>query len=160
MLDEKSLESLLEKAVPVVLTLIGGGVGWFLKSRLEARRHAEEALRDQRGKTYVEILMPFARLFSDLSLRSQQAALKQITSPEYRRLAFQLVLVGSDEVVGAWNSMWNAVYVAEKGEGKSTDMLLAFGDVLLAIRRGLGNDTTGLKSREMLKWMIKDIDQV
>ncbi len=157
---DKDTTDLLAKIIPTLLTIVGGAIGWFLKSRLEAKRRAEDALRDQRGKTYVDILMPFAKLFSDLSPKSQQAALRQLTSADYRKLAFQLVLIGSDEVVNAWNEMWNKVYQAEKGTCKNTDVILAFGDVLLAIRRGLGNDTTRLSNKDILRWLIKDADSL
>lgn len=71
-----------------------------------------------------------------------------------------MVLVGSDEVVSSWNSMWSTIYAAERGEVQSTEILLEFGNVLLAIRRSLGNSSTSMSNRDLLKWLIKDIDTV
>lgn len=150
----------LNNLVPVVLTLIGGGAGWLLKSKLEAKRRVEESLQEEAAQVYLEILLPFATLFSDLSPKSQAATLKKIMSREYREKSFKLVLVGSDEVVSSWNSMWSVVYGNESGEGQSTDILIEFGNVLLAIRRSLGNGSTSMTNKDLLKWLIKDIDTV
>ena len=35
-----------------------------------------------------------------------------------------------------------------------------FGDLLLAIRKSVGNEATGLTNTEMLEWMITDIRSV
>ncbi|WP_413616367.1 hypothetical protein MRB56_08725 [Halomonas cupida] len=150
----------LSNLAPVLLTLIGGGVGWLLKSKLEAKRRIEESLQEQAAQIYLEILLPFATLFSDLSQKSQAETLKKIKSREYREKSFKLVLVGSDEVVSSWNSMWSTIYAAERGEVQSTEILLEFGNVLLAIRRSLGNSSTSMSNRDLLKWLIKDIDTV
>lgn len=150
----------LTVVLPGLVALTGGAIGWFLKSRIEAQRLAQEALRDQRAQLYMDILVPFAKLFSDLSPKNQQNVIKQIMSFEYRKLGFHLSLVGSDAVVSAWNLMWRRVYAIERGEGTATDILLGFGDVLLAARKGIGSTRTKLDSRDMLRWMIKDIDTI
>lgn len=67
----------LSNLAPVLLTLIGGGVGWLLKSKLEAKRRIEESLQEQAAQIYLEILLPFATLFSDLSQKSQAETLKK-----------------------------------------------------------------------------------
>ena len=150
----------LNGIAPTLIGLIGAGIGWFLKSKLEAKKQAEEALRDERAKIYIDILMPFAQLFTNLSQKSQQESLKQITSFEYRKKSFQLLLIGSDDVTKAWNSMWDTVYKAERGEIDNKNILLAFGEVLLAIRKGLGNTDTSMNNRDMLRWLVKDIDSI
>ena len=54
--------------------------------------------------------------------------------------------------------MWNVIYKTERGESESNNILIAFGNVLLSIRRSLGNTNTTMNSRDMLRWLIKDID--
>ena len=148
----------LSNIMPVVLTLIGGGAGWLLKSKLEAKRRVEESLQEEAAQIYLEILLPFATLFSDLSPKSQTDTLRKITSREYREKSFKLVLVGSDEVVSSWNRMWSTIYLRELGECEGADILLEFGNVLLAIRRSLGNGSTLMSNKDLLKWLVKDID--
>ncbi len=148
----------LSKIAPALIGVIGAVIGWFLKSKLEAKRRVEESLRDEAAKVYLEILMPFAVLFTDLSPKSQKETLKKITSKEYREKSFKLILVGSDDVVRSWNEMWNIIYKTERGESESNNILLAFGNVLLSIRKSLGNTKTTMNSKDMLRWLIKDID--
>ena len=150
----------LNSIAPALIMLIGGGIGWFLKSKLEAKRKAEEALRDERAKIYVDILIPFAQLFTDLSQKSRQTALKQMTSIEYRKKSFQLMLIGSDHVTHAWNRMWDRIFEVERDEDDPRNILLFFGDVLLEIRKGLGNTDTSLNNKDMLRWLVKDIDTI
>ena len=93
---------------PTALT-IGGAAGWWLKSKLEAAERRNEKLRDERAETYMAVLEPFARLFTDLSPESQKATMKKLQSFDYRKTAFRLVLIGDDNVVQAWNKMWKSV---------------------------------------------------
>lgn len=139
-----------------IFTLAGGGLGWFLKSKIEAKNRAAEVLRNERASIYVDILTPFAQLFTDLSKENQEAALKQAKSLENRKRTFQLVLIGSDDVVRSWNKMWRAVFTG----GSPKELLLTFGEALLAIRKGIGNKKTSLDSRDMLRWLITDIDKL
>jgi hypothetical protein len=149
----------LQNLAPTLVGLLGASIGWFLKSRLEAKRRDQEALRDERAKIYVDILMPFIRIFTDLSKSRQQESLKEVKSLDYRKLAFRLALIGDDEVVRAWNGLWNSLYRMEtENTASPTALLLSLGDVLLAIRRGLGIKNTRLSNKDMLRWIIKDID--
>ena len=74
---------IISKIAPAIIGVIGGIIGWFLKSRLEAKRRVEESLRDEAAKIYLDILMPFAILYTDLSEKSQKETLKKITSTGY-----------------------------------------------------------------------------
>jgi plastocyanin domain-containing protein len=61
MLDAwRNIMQWLNSIAPTLIGLIGASIGWFLKSKFEAKKQAEEALRDERAKIYVDILMPFA----------------------------------------------------------------------------------------------------
>lgn len=149
----------IQNVTPTLVGLLGAAIGWFLKSRIEARRRDQEALRDERAKIYVDILMPFIRMFTDLSQARQNEALKQVKSVEYRKLAFRLALVGDDQVVRAWNGLWQSLYRMETDDAPTAaTLILGLGDVLLAIRRGLGIRNTSLDNKDMLRWLIKDID--
>lgn len=150
---------LVEKLLMALLPLIGGSVGWYLKSKIENHNKREDILRAERAVIYMDILTPFAQLFTDLSKKSQTNALEKLKSLEYRKLAFQLTLLASDDVLNSWNKMWNTIYDIEKGIGKNTDILLSFGDVLLALRKEVGTKTK-LNNKDMLYWLIKDIKEI
>lgn len=149
----------IAQLAPTLVGLLGAAIGWALKSRLEAKRRAQEALRDERAQVYIDILMPFIRVFTDLSPERQQEALTEVKSLEYRKLAFRLALIGDDEVVRTWNGLWSLLYRMERDDSPSPSaLLLGIGDVLLAIRKSLGNADTTLSNKDMLRWMIKDFD--
>lgn len=151
----------IESVVPTVIALGGGAIGWFLKTKLEARRREEELLREERARLYIEVLMPFIRLFGNKAENASEQVVEEMQSVEYRRICYRLMLLGDDDVVSAWNRLWGYIYEIERDGAKgNVKVLLRFGDVLHAIRRGIGSRGTSLTSEDMLRWLIKDIDSV
>jgi hypothetical protein len=140
--------------------IVGGIITWLLKSRVEELRAAEENLRETRTQTYWDILEPYVLLFSDISNKKNiEDVLKKITSFQYRKTSFQLCLLGSDNVVQAYNAMWQHTYKAERtGKQDSKEMMRLWGALQIEIRKSLGNKKTKLKEVDMLRGMIKDID--
>jgi len=151
----------LDALGPTLLILAGSAIGWFIKFRTEELRATEEKLRSERRKVYEEILDPYIRIFTDSKGQGAVQALKKVTSYEYRRTAFELNLFGSDEVVRAYNELVQYTYQAEaSGQPNTSIMMRRWGRLLLEIRRSLGNRRTRLDEVDMLRGMIKDIDQI
>lgn len=149
----------LQTLGPTILVIIGGIVTWFLKSRVEELRVIKEKLREDRRKIYEQILDPYIRLFADLKGQGSINALKEISSYEYRKTAFNLNLFGSDEVVRAYNNLWKHIYEAENTEHPNPQKMIdLWGSLLLEVRKSLGNKNTTLTGKDMLRAMIKDID--
>ena len=151
----------IQSILPTLLALAGGAIGWYFRSKWEASQRQQEKLRDERATTYMDILKPFISLFSDLSPQGQKKTLALLKSPESRKSSFRLVLVGEDNVVKAWNEMWKTVYQLDNQEGGDNTVLLKrFGAVLLEIRRSIGSPDTTLEQKDMLSWLIKDIENL
>ena len=169
-------------ATPILLIGISG-VGWYLKSRLESswkteadlRRRAEkleEAIREDRLRIYNDILEPFIILFtkdethakSKKGKTKDQRALEIIQSVEYRQAAFKLSLFADDNIVRAYNNLMQSSYAlgsdSDAVDEQGIQLLSAFGDFLLEIRKGVGNESTSLRNLEMLRWMITDFDKL
>jgi len=128
---------------PPLLMLLGGIITWSLKSRVEELRATEERLREERRKIYGQILDPYIRLFADLKGQGPAQAIKRITSYEYRKTAFDLNLFGSDEVVRAYNALMKHTYEADStGKQDLKEMMHLWGNLLLEIRKSLGNKKT------------------
>lgn len=145
---------------PSLLMVLGGIITWLLKSRVEELRTTEERLREERRKIYSQILDPYIRLFADKEQGPAQA-IGKITSYEYRKTAFDLNLFGSDEVVRAYNALMKHTYEAEStGKRDPKEMIRLWGGLLLEIRKSLGNKKTELNELDMLRAMIKDIDNL
>ena len=144
---------------PPLLLVIGGFGTWFIQSRVEELRATRERLREERWKIYSQILDPYIRLFADLKNQGPTQAIKKVTSYEYRKTAFDLNLFGSDEVVRAYNALMKHTYEAESvGKQDPREMMRLWGSLLLEIRKSLGNKKTKLNELDMLRGMIKDID--
>jgi hypothetical protein len=141
--------------------LLGGLITWLVKSRIEELRAVEEKLRETRRDVYTEILAPFIRLFADSSPNSQVQVAQKVTSHEYRKQAFNLSLFGSDDVVRAYNGFMAHGYAAEAtGKQDPQEMLRLWGRLLLEIRKSLGNKRTELDEMDMMRGMIKGIDEI
>lgn len=148
----------------VYVTAISAAV-WLIQTNITTQRKYEETIRDKRLETYRKALQPFIAFLATASgspaeqKRSQQEAGKTFKSKEYRALAFELTFIGSDRTVRAFNSLWQFFYALDKNPELDTKTgLLRLGDLLVNIRRDLGNRSTSLESMEMLAWMISDID--
>lgn len=151
----------IQSVLPTILAMAGGAIGWYFRSKWEASQRQQEKLRDERAATYMDILEPFIRLFSDLSPQGQKKTLELLKSLESRKSSFRLVLVGEDNVVKAWNEMWKTVYQLDNQEGGDNTVLLKrFGAVLLEIRKSIGSTDTALEQKDMLAWLIKDIENL
>ena len=146
---------------PSLLMVLGGIITWLLKTRVEELHATEERLREERRKIYIQILDPYIRLFADIKGQGTAQAIKKITSYEYRKTAFELNLFGSDDVVCAYNDLMKHTYEAEKtGTQNPREMMQLWGNLLLGIRRSLGNKKTKLGEFDMLRAMITDIDNI
>ena len=57
------------------------------------------------------MLAPIIKLFSDIKkMGGPEAAIKQLTSYDYRKTAFELTLFGSDEVVQSYNAIMQCAF--------------------------------------------------
>ncbi|MCG3154407.1 MAG: hypothetical protein DKINENOH_01001 [bacterium] len=148
---------------PLVGAIIGFGV-WFIQSRIEELRRAKETLHDERRKIYSEILEPYIRAFTGIkSQQEAQKAVQQVNSFDYKKCAFEFSLIGSDNVVLAFNKMVQFMFRAE-AEGKASpdpkEVLHLWGAFLLEIRKSLGGQKTKLNEKDMLRGLIRDVDSV
>lgn len=145
---------------------------------LIAKQHAqdlritelEDKLREDRITTYNALLEPFFMLFmseaafaTDKKFKGQkkdEIAISRMLSVEYRHVAFKLSLVANDEVVRAYNKLMQFFYKTEPDtallEAKPIQWLALIGDLLLEIRKSMGNSNSKLDRWEMIEWFIKE----
>jgi hypothetical protein len=158
-------------ATPIlVLTLTA--VGWNYRQTIERKARLEENLRDDRIEIYNKILEPFILLFmtdaawlSDKKNKGRnkdEMATSLLLSHDYRKVSFQLSLIGSDPVVLAFNDLFQYFFTRNQSpeldmtEVDTIAMLGLLGHFLLEIRRSMGNEATTLDNWGMLEWFITD----
>lgn len=160
-------------ATPVIVLALTA-VGWRLRRKLDRRLELEDKLRDDRVDIYNHILEPFVILFTSEAGWAQDKKHKNknktdvannlLLSLKYRKYSFKLSLVGSDAVVTAYNDLLQNAY-ARSGEKDLTDKeskvtMELLGNLLLQIRRSMGNETTVLDKWQMLEAFITDVRKI
>ncbi len=159
-------------ATPILVLLLTG-VGWKYRQSIERKIKLEEGLRDDRIEIYNKILEPFVILlmpetawhFSSKNKDKDKIAMTQMLSLEYRQISFKLSLIGSDEVVLAFNNLFQHFYsqsdkshtYSDKNLKKTMSLL---GNFLLEIRKSMGNESTKLDNWSMLEWFITDVKKI
>ncbi len=150
---------ILQTILAPLMMMIGGTITWIIKSKSEELKTIEKRLHSERREIYSKILVPYIHIFSDLKGNGLTIAMKKITSYEYKKTAFELNLIGSDGVVNAYNQLMQYSFKSEaSGETDSLTMMKKWGQLLLEIRKNLGNKNTTLSEIDMLRGMIKDIN--
>jgi len=144
-------------AVPI-LVAVGGVLGFLWRHRLEELRAAEERLSADRRKVYTDLLSPYTQLFT---ASSDKTKVEQVMmSAEYRATAFDFMLIASDDAAQAYNDLMQFSYKTELVGERSWGIMLLYGQLLLEIRRSLGNKDSMLTRIDMLRFLIKDIDKL
>ena len=82
---------------PTLLMVLGGGITWFIKSRMEELQAIKEKLRKEQRDIYDQILDPYVRLFTDIKGKGVEDALRKINSYDYKKtaLSFTVTLIST-----------------------------------------------------------------
>ena len=158
-----------------ILVLFLTGAGWKIRQSIEHKTKLEEKLRDDRIEIYHQILEPYIIILmpdeawnldpKNKGKDKNNEATAKLLSLEYRKLSFRLSLIGSDNVVKAFNNLYQYFYKnAENSQStiqsnptdKAKEMMSLIGLLLLEIRKSMGNEETKLNEWDMLEWFITD----
>ena len=146
----------------IIIILFGSGsiLGIVIQYQIQKLHLIQEKLREERRKVYSELLLPFIDIFANP--RDSQIAIERISSPAYRQTAFDLTLVGSDEVVKAYGNLMQHIYKNNNSNDvkNSSEIIRLWAVLLLEIRKSLGNKSTKLNEKDMLRHLITDIEKV
>lgn len=145
--------------LPIITAIITAIVTWILKEKSEKLKLQREKLIEEKRQNYFKILEPMILSLNGIkNPKDSQVALKKIASADYRKTSFELMLIGSDQVVQAYNDFFQYLY--KNPDNPSPHKILEqFGNVVLQIRKDLGNSHTKLERKDMLRFMINDIDK-
>lgn len=146
---------------PIIAAALGSGaLSWIARGLMDRWKSVQEALHEERRERYAQVLNPYVQVFATLDLpaskkkKRQQEIEQIIQSAEYRKELFDLALVANDGVVQTYNRMMKFYRMAED----STDTkelqrkgMAAFGELLVEIRKSVGNRWTRLDKVDMLE---------
>ena len=81
---------------------------------------------------------------------------------EYRKTSFRLSLIGSDAVVKSFNNLMQFSFHMSTSQNASASqsgtrkMVSLLGNLLLEIRRSMGNEATKIDNIGMIEWFLTD----
>lgn len=146
----------------IIQLVIGASIPcvfWFIQYKFSEIQKSNEQLRSERRKLYIDVIEPHLRAFTGVKdQKEQQAAIARALSFEYKKIAVEFNLIGTDSAVKSFNSMMQLIYSFD-GNTKSDDaklMLVQYGELLLEFRKNLGNSDTKLTCIDMLEGQITD----
>jgi hypothetical protein len=141
-------------------TAIVGALAWAIRSNTEKKQEHLRLLGEKKREHYVAFL-EFMNLAVS-TVKSNGSSSKEsgsLTSPakldEFRKWSLRLTLIGSDEVVRAWN----AVRVAAPEPREGLDILKDWGRLWLEMRKDCGHDDTKLTVADVLASIVNDMGQ-
>ena len=154
------LSNFVLAAVLAIIGAVSGFVGWWLKARNQELRAIEKMLREEQRKIYKEILDPYIGLFSDRN-KNVDEQVKKLTSHQYKSKAFEMFFFGSDEVIKAYNKLiQHGSRINPENAEPDLTIVTDFGQLLLEVRKSLGNKKTKLNAKEMLGVIINDLSKL
>lgn len=142
-------------------TAIVGALAWAIRSNAEKKQEHLRLLGEKKREHYVAFLdfMNTAVAMSKSSERQSSTGSDNLTSPakldEFRKWSLRLTLIGSDDVVRAWNAVRTGTTEGRDG----VEILKGWGHLWLAMRKDCGHDDTKLSVADVLASIINDIDQ-
>lgn len=156
---------IIETAITIVIAILGSGsiVAAYIQNQYQKLQAIQEKLREERRNVYFNLLSPF------ILLLLKRADLEKITqilySEEYNKTAFELVLFGSDEVIRAYTQLMRYfIHIIHKKTDIDIDetiqLVKLLGELLLKIRKDLGNEKTSLNAKDIMTQFIGDIDKI
>jgi len=164
--------------VAILAIVIGSGsiTSLYYRNRISKLNLIQNKLREDRRNFYLELLEPYIFLFAKMPTLNQVTRTKEeeldlyneflqkIISLEYKRTTFKLSLLGSVDVVKAYNNLteFTALPNAQEQPDDKQIIILLYATLLLKIHKDLGSKNTLLKhlnEKDILKTMnIRDID--
>lgn len=165
--------------ITILAVLIGSGsiLALYFQDRITKVRSIQNKLREDRRKFYLELLDPYIFLFTNMHKLNQgnkteveskiyNEFLEKSTSYEYKQTAFKLCLLGSHEVIRAYNNLieFSTLPIDQNQKDDNQIIVLLYATLLLKIRKDLGSKNTLLKrlsEKDMLKIMnINDANKL
>ena len=147
----------------IIWTGLVGLVAWAIQTAVQQRQEYRRLLAEQKRQQYFELL-DFLNQSSGVSSENSEEDQDPERLRQLRRWSLRLTMIGSDEVVKAWNHARTAPppNEAPQDEGEriqhAAKILLPWGNLWLAMRRDCGHLDTKLTVTDMLASFVNDVE--
>jgi len=158
--DWNTIVSVLAVLSPFLLILLSG-VGWLYKHEKEHREAIEHQLSEHKYKAYITLLDIFFKAMKAIhtgNTINQNDLIDRMFDANK-----DLIIYGSDDVVNTYQKWLSSVRDSVR-EGKinereqQLEKLEKFGEIVISIRRDMGNPKTNITSEKVLRQFITDYD--
>lgn len=136
-----------------------GAAAWAIRSNIEQKREYQKLLADRKREHYLQFL-EFLAGFIDTSGEDSGKKVnnprlkKTVSTEELRMWSLRLTLIGSDEVVSAWNRARQGQVDSDQPLG----IMKNWGKLWLAMRKDCGHFDTKLGVTDVLASFVNDIE--
>lgn len=134
---------------PFLLALLAG-VGWLYRHERERREAVERQLSEKKYRAYIALVDIFFDVMKDMKESStidQKVVVRRMMDANK-----ELMLFGSDEVVSTYQR-WLTSARNEK------PVFAQFAQLIIAMRRDMGNHKTNMTPDDVLRSLITDYDK-
>lgn len=149
------IEELIQLAIPIVFTAIGGLSVWFVQSRVQQKQEIEQRLQKERRDLYLELVTPLIQTLvnSQSGESDNQEIVRQLKSLDYKKKAFMATFFASDEVILAFNNLWEtARKISQKNDPEA--LFSSFEELIFAMRKSMGHRKTILNDWDLIEFVI------
>ena len=145
--------------IGIVSTLIGGGIGYFLKYYLDKKKDLVSEITKERRAMYQQ----FVDLIINVLIGSK---IKRNSTDKHVAALYEIfkknVMYASPGVVIALSEFFQYLYASEDKESNPKDIFRHVTSIIKEMRKdlGLSNKGLGMDGEELLRPLIKDWDQL
>ncbi|WP_140160573.1 hypothetical protein [Algoriphagus antarcticus] len=147
--------------ISIIVPIFSLIIGAYYQKQRDRLLLEQETFFQKKRDNYFKVIEPIISMISNSKNSQEQGkVVSKILSNEYRKEVLSLSLYGNDEVVKAFNDMFQLIYDKEK-YNENVSLLIPFlGKVLLEMRKELGNKNTKIDEFQILEFLIKDIKEM
>lgn len=152
-----------KKIDPTVLTLVSGSIGFVISKIIEDLKESKQRIYEQKRKYYNELIRPFRDILKNTKNKNGNTTLNPKQIADAMDTAFDNILYASDEVIVKYGRFRNnGTNETEEGSQNSYKTLKLFSELLLAMRKDLGNKYTSLDDIHILRMFINmsEMDEI
>ena len=149
--DWNTIISVLAALTPFTLA-ISAGIAWLYKHEKERREAVERQLSEKKYTAYTKLLdIYFETMKATMMGKKSDKLIEKKSIGQMTDASKDIILYGSDDVVKTYLE-WLDLARKEK------PILRQFGQIVVSIRRDMGNQKTKITSDDVLGCFIKDYE--